>query len=220
MKKKMIAIMLAGVMALSITACGGSDEDSDAAAKQKTEANEKTEEEKAAEEKAKKAEEEKAALESYSEKPVSEFMAKAQELDYTVAYSDDGVDFTELINDMQADYSVDSVKVDTENRTVDVELIANSVLQARQAADALNEKLPSSACWIAAKNYGEAQYPYGFKLHYLMGKLAEEAYDENTWFLKAECTVTNAFGAEADGTCEIYVAGTKDAPQITSFSVY
>ena len=109
----MIAIMLAGAMALSITACGGSDEDSDAAAKQKTEANEKTEEEKAAEEKAKKAEEEKAALESYSEKPVSEFMAKAQELDYTVAYSDDGVDFTELINDMQADYSVDSVKVDT-----------------------------------------------------------------------------------------------------------
>ena len=57
MKKKIISIMLAGVMALSITACGGSDEDSNATAKQKTEANEKTEEEKAAEEKAKKAEE-------------------------------------------------------------------------------------------------------------------------------------------------------------------
>ena len=216
MKKKIVTLLIAGTLALSITACGGSDESSDNSPEQKKteeQANKESEEKKAAEE-------EKKALESYAEKPVADFMAKVQELGYTTEYVDDGVDFTEIISDMQADYSVDTVEVDTEKKTVSVELIANSVLQTRQTTENLEAKLPASACWIAAENYGESQYPYGFELHYLMGKLAEEAYDENTWFLKAECTITNMFDAEADGTCEVLVTGTEDAPQITSFNVY
>ena len=43
-------------------------------------------------------------------------MKKSNELGYTVKYEDDGVDFTDLITDMSGDYSVDSVKVDTEKR--------------------------------------------------------------------------------------------------------
>lgn len=222
MKKKIIAMTLTGVMACGLWACEGSENEveSDNSAEQESVSTEKNEEEKAAEEAAKKAEEEKATLESYSEKPVSEFITKVQELGYTATYNDDGVDFTEIIPDMQADYSVDTVEVDTDNKTVTVELVANSVLQTQKMTDALNEKLPSSACWVAAENYGESQYPYGFELHYFMGKIAEEAYDENTWFLKAECTVTNMFGAEADGICEVMVTGTEDAPQVTSFNVY
>ena len=79
--------------------------------KQKEQANKESEEKKAAEE-------EKKALESYAEKPVADFMAKVQELGYTTEYVDDGVDFTEIISDMQADYSVDTVEVDTEKKTV------------------------------------------------------------------------------------------------------
>lgn len=224
MKKKMVAMIMAGVMACGLWACGGSGESADSSTNQeKTEekADKESEEKKAAEDAAKKqAEEEKKALESYTEKPVADFMAKVQELGYTAEYMDDGVDFTEIIPDMQADYSVDTTEVDTEKKIVSVELIANSVLQTRQITETLEAKLPASACWVAAENYGESQYPYGFELHYLMGKLAEEAYDENTWFLKATCTVTNMFGAEADGTCEVLVTGTKDSPQITSFNVY
>ena len=227
MKKKIVAMMLASVMACGLWACGGSGEKSEDSAKQeevkkekKAEEAKKSEEAKKAEEAKKIAKEEQETLESYSEKPVSDFMKKSNELGYTVKYEDDGVDFTDLITDMSGDYSVDSVKVDTEKKEAYVELIANSVFQTKKMTDSLNDKLPAANCWVAAKNYGESQFPYGFKLHYLMGKIAEEAHDENTWYLKAECTVTNMFGAEADGTCEALVTGTKDSPQVTSFNVY
>ena len=48
----------------------------------------------------------------------------------------------------------------------------------------------------------------------------EEAYDENTWFLKAEYTSTNESGAEVDGTCEAKVTGTTDSPEVIEFTVY
>lgn len=224
MKKKIVAMVLVGVMACGLWACGGSGEsynNSTNQDKSEEKVNKESEEKKAAEEAAKKqAEEEKKALESYTKKPVADFMVKVQELGYTAEYIDDGVDFTEIIPDMQSDYSVETAKVDTDKKTVSVELISNSVLQARQMTENLEAKLPASNCWVAAENYGESQYPYGFELHYLMGKIAEEAKDENTWFLKAECTVTNMFGAEVNGTCEALVTGTKDSPKITSFNVY
>ena len=43
----------------------------------------------------------------------------------------------------------------------------------------------------------------------------EYAEDENTWFLKAECSV--------DGvkmTCEAKVTGTTEAPEVLAFDVY
>ncbi len=214
MKKKIVTLLIAGTLALSITACGGSSD-----SEENTSSNTETkEDEESADEQ--KADSEKSDLESYVGKPLADLMGKISELGYTAEYYDDGVDFTEFISDVQADYSVDSVDIDTENKTLTVEIVSNTTLQNRAVADALSEKLSTGAAWVAAENYGESQYPYGFELHYLMGKLAEEPYDENTWFLKAECTVTNEFGAEAEGTCEATVTGTEDAPQVTSFNVY
>lgn len=89
------------------------------------------------------------------------------------------------------------------------------------AKAALESRLSASSAWIAASNYGKAQYPYGFKLHYFIGVLAEEARDENTWFLKATCDVTNEYNAKAKGlTCEACVTGTDDNPEVTYFVVY
>ena len=53
-----------------------------------------------------------------------------------------------------------------------------------------------------------------------MEKYAETAEDENTWFLKAGCTVKNAFGQKLNKTCEARVSGTNDNPIIESFIVY
>ena len=87
--------------------------------------------------------------------------------------------------------------------------------------EVLDGKLPVSNAWTAVKSYGKQQYPYGFKLHDIMGVLAETAQDENTWFLKATCDVTNEYGAKAkDLVCEAEVAGTKDSPEVISFTVY
>ena len=115
---------------------------------------------------------------------------------------------------MSGDYSVDSVKVITEKK--ETELIANSVLQTKRLAGEASSRLQTAG--LQQKNYGNHKFPYGFKLHYLMEN--SEAHDENTWYLKAECTVTNMFGAEADGTVEAVVTGTKIHRKSLHFNVY
>ena len=92
--------------------------------------------------------------------------------------------------------------------------------QAASNEDKLNSKLDEYVAWNYVELYGKKKYPYGFKLHYMLEKYAATAEDENTWFLKAGCTVTNAFGAKADLTCEARISGTESNPKIVSFSVY
>ncbi len=85
---------------------------------------------------------------------------------------------------------------------------------------ALEKKLDSVSAWTAVQLYGESEYPYGFDLHTALGVIAEEPSDDNTWFLKATCDVTNAYGTEAEMTCEAHVTGTSDSPVIVDFTVY
>jgi hypothetical protein len=73
----------------------------------------------------------------------------------------------------------------------------------------------------ALQDYGEWEYPYGFKIHTIVGMLARYPYDENTWFLKYTCDVTNANGATAKNlTVEGMVTGTSANPQVIYFVVY
>lgn len=92
--------------------------------------------------------------------------------------------------------------------------------QEEKKKEALNKKVDLTSAWVAAEQYGEAQYPYGFDLHSAFGVLAEEPSDENTWYLKASCDVTNQYGAEAEMVCEAYVTGTTDSPTVVNFIVY
>lgn len=84
----------------------------------------------------------------------------------------------------------------------------------------LQEKLSAAAAWVAFSEYGKEMYPYGFKLHYIREKIGEEAYDENTWSLKAKATITNAFGAKYDTVVEAKVTGTEDYPRVYDFYAY
>ena len=115
--------------------------------------------------------------------------------------------------------------LDAAKKKVTIYIDTQEGMDQRAANDAvsaaLEEKLPASYAWTAVKNYGDEQYPYGFKLHDIMGVLAETAQDENTWFLKASCDVTNEYGSkEKDLVCEAEVTGTKDNPEVLSFLVY
>lgn len=159
-------------------------------------------------------------INSFVGQPLQGLIDKFAELGYTGSYFADGVDFTSFIGDMAADYSVEGIDIDEEAKTATVNLVLTSDLQAQAKVEALKEKLSPSSCWVAAENYGEEMYPYGFELHYFMGKIAEEPYDDNTWFLKAECTITNEYNTEYESVCEIKVTGTTDSPQIAEFIVY
>lgn len=85
---------------------------------------------------------------------------------------------------------------------------------------ATSQGLTSGYAWSACDMYTEQQFPYGVKLHYLKGKLAERI-ENDQWFLKAEATITNQFGAEMDGVnVECYVTGTDDNPVVESSHAY
>ncbi len=82
----------------------------------------------------------------------------------------------------------------------------------------LEAKLDPITAWVAAERYGKRKYG-SFTLHYIMGCLAEEPWDDDTWYLKADCDYT-MFGDKLKGTCEAKVTGTEDNPQIVDFVVY
>lgn len=211
MKNKIVALMLAGCMALSITACGGGEKEAPKNNETKTESTEKEPTKQT--DSAKKGEQK--IFSEYVGKPLTDLMEKADALGYTATYFADGVEFTEFIDDMKDLYLTGEIKEDTKNKTIEVTLKSKSNAEAEEIQSKLDEKFPEGDAWIAAKHYGQSQYGDDFDLHFLMGKIDASAEDENTWFLKAECSV-----AGVDMMCEAKVSGTKDNPEIISFDVY
>lgn len=81
--------------------------------------------------------------------------------------------------------------------------------------------LKADAAIAAMEMYGKEMYPYGFKLHTVMGKLAEEHEEDGSWFFKFTCDVTNEYGETLkDLNCEAQIAGTDSNPVVTYFEVY
>ncbi len=91
--------------------------------------------------------------------------------------------------------------------------------QKEEMAAALSEKLDRDTAIEAAKTYGKAAYPYGFRVK--IGSTTTSVRDENTWFVKGSCNVTNEYGAKAkDLTFECKVTGTNESPTVNEFMVY
>lgn len=158
-------------------------------------------------------------LDGYYGKPLVEFMDKVSELGYTATYFNQGSDYTSILGFYSeedcASFVVGNVEEDAENKTVVVDLLLKENLESAEAEAALEEKLTVVSAWLAAKNYGKSLYGEDFEIHNFTKKIAEYAEDENTWFLKAKCTV-----AGVEKTCEVLVSGTTAAPEVTSFDVY
>lgn len=205
MKKKIVYLLAACMLAFTLTACGGT--------KEETSSNETK-----AEETTTAGTETSAAsspLNEYIGKPLVDYMAKADELQYTSSYFADGVDFTSFIDSLSEDYLVGDLKINEEEKTVEVTLELISNAEADAALEELKGKIEEGSAWMAAENYGKSQFGEDFELHYLLGKIDASAEDADTWFLKAECTVSGT-----DMTCEAKVTGTADAPEVIFFDVY
>ena len=228
MKKIIAAFLITSMMILSLTACGDSTEATTAdTAETTTEevtaednvdvpAEEVAVEETPAEEEVTEpATAEVNPLTEYIGKPLTEFMENVSESEYTATYFADDVDFTDFIDLMKDDYTVGGLDINETDKTVEVTLVLTSNIEAAEDLTALNEKLEEGAAWIATENYGQAEYGEDFDLNYLIGKIYAGLEDENTWFLKAECTL---YGV--DMTCEAKVTGTTNAPEVIFFDIY
>lgn len=84
---------------------------------------------------------------------------------------------------------------------------------------ATSSGLTASPAQAACNRRGGDEFPFGFRGHWIVGKLAEEIVDDR-WFLKVEATVTNQFGAKRRVNVECFVGGRDDAPVVETFLAY
>ena len=84
----------------------------------------------------------------------------------------------------------------------------------------LSKRLSPESARTAMELYGKKVYPYGFEIHMFTGMIAERAISKKTWFLKVNCSITNAFGVNYDTVCEAKVSGTDSNPKVKYFYVY
>lgn len=156
---------------------------------------------------------------------LSEVVPILNDAGYAATYTYQGEDFTDLIpmypeEDLK-DYVIKKIDdIDTKGKSVAITLEALSNIKQNKAEKTLESKLSKGKALVALKHYGEQEYPYGFKLHSFTGLIEASAEDENTWFLKVSCDVTNEYNATAEMTCEGKVTGTEDAPEVTFFDIY
>lgn len=169
-------------------------------------------------------------FEKYEGEPLYELEAYVSQLGYTATYLDEntGQDMTDTIADMKwselKEYVVVSVEdANDEEKTASfrVDTKENQARKANQ--DKLNKELEKKMPYIGAfqevEKYGQKRYPHGFKLHYMLGQQVAEALNENTWHLRASCTITRANGTEEKKDCDAEVTGNAKNMKVISFVI-
>ena len=155
------------------------------------------------------------------------------DLGYTTKYEHDytHMDFTGSL-DFEADEDLDDLgwivtgvkEINVENKTATLyvnttENIARIEAKEKMQRDLENNFDPAVAM-AALETYGKKQYPYGFSLHMMTGKIAETAVDENTWFMKYYATIKNEYGNKRNVICEGKIEGPESNPTVYDFYVY
>lgn len=178
-------------------------------------------------------EETKAPFEQLVNQPLSDVIEKIDEMGYSAKYFyDNGKgnnDYTDTVKDViskdkeQLDkYIITKYKnLDTDNKTVDLFINTKDNVQAQSEASEFENTLGHINACQAIEQYGNSEYPYGFKLHYVTDLQGYEVTGNNdTWKIKCSATITNASGQEEDVICEAKVTGTNDEPNVIEFSIY
>ena len=69
------------------------------------------------------------------------------------------------------------------------------------------------------EDFGEYQYPYGFKCHWFLDLINEEQYDDGSWYFKVGVTIKNAYGEKYDTVAEGIVYGTEIDSKVKDFYI-
>ena len=72
--------------------------------------------------------------------------------------------------------------------------------------------------WTTCGTYGKQQFPYGYADS--VGDIYTKQIQGDTWWLKYQATVTNAYGAKRNIDVECTVGGSNDAPMVVDFISY
>ncbi len=166
-------------------------------------------------------------------KNVSEARTALKNAGYTATYTHDYTlqDFNGVIESYsdkeldEAGFIVTKVgSVDLQKKTIKLYVDTTENIASREkkesAKTSLEDKFDPLYAVSAVEQYGKKMYPYGFALHQMTGVLAEEPYDENTWFIKYKCWYKDMFGNKIETECEAKVTGSESNPEVYDFYVY
>lgn len=166
---------------------------------------------------------------------LSNALSKMEEMGYTATYYfDNGKayknDYTNVVKD---NFSKDEKQlkkyvitkyenVNAETKTVDLYINTKKEAKKQKQLNELESKLGHINACQAVEKYGKEQYPFGFKLHYMKDLQGYQMVGENndTWRIQCGVTITNAYGASYDATCQAEITGSNDAPEVTDFVVF
>ena len=172
-----------------------------------------------------------AQLNTYIGKPVSQLIPYVDSIGYSANYTaqNTGDDFTDWLKEdpyIGDNFIIQSISRNHQSKTLQVYWLGTETLadqnnnagggSGRSAEDRLNDILDEFIAWQAVVDYGRNMYGRGFKVHYIMDKQAAVAENENTWFLKAGCTMPEGQNC----TVEANVTGSDDYYYVTYFLVY
>ena len=79
----------------------------------------------------------------------------------------------------------------------------------------LEKKLSAVDALTACELYGKRNYQ-DFSIHMAFGRIAEESYDEDTWYMKYSVD----YNGYENRAMECYVTGTSENPVVSKFLVY
>lgn len=166
---------------------------------------------------------------------LSNALSKMEEMGYTATYYfDNGKayknDYTDVVkNNLSKDekqlkkYVITKYdNIDAENKTVDLYINTKKEAKKQKQLNELESKLGHINACQAVEEYGKEQYPFGFKLHYMKDLQGYQMVGENndTWRIQCGVTITNAYGASYDATCQAEITGSNEAPEVTDFVVF
>lgn len=166
---------------------------------------------------------------------LSNALSKMEEMGYTATYYfDNGKayknDYTNVVKD---NFSKDEKQlkkyvitkyenVNAETKTVDLYINTKKEAKKQKQLNELESKLGHINACQAVEEYGKEQYPFGFKLHYMKDLQGYQMVGENndTWRIQCGVTITNAYGASYDATCQAEITGSNETPEVTDFVVF
>ncbi len=150
--------------------------------------------------------------------------------DVVKAFKDAG--FTNVTAVESANYSnktkntVSSIKADGNTISKDKAYKPNVKIEVNYYGDASDydskseDELSLYYAKKAFEKYGESQYRYGFKCHWILNNIAsEQSEDGKTWYFKVGVTIENAYGNKYDAIAEGKVTGNDYSQKVTNFYV-
>ncbi|MCH4184783.1 MAG: PASTA domain-containing protein [Eggerthellaceae bacterium] len=139
----------------------------------------------------------------------------------TVLLGSQNYDYTsDFINDSEGWIASSYSGLNVIKKAVTLKITTPGTDAVNKETSSLDSKLSVESAWTALEQYGDKQYPQGFKAQKIVGNPTEAAEDEDTWLLTVGCTITNSSGVEEKNHfCKAEISGTTDSPKVVSFEV-